>query len=51
MSVATILDELTYRSYAYNRDIAPDIAPERWARLFADAEALERRYQSERKAQ
>ena len=41
------VDELTYRSYAHNRRISPAVAPERWGKLFANAEAMERRFQSE----
>lgn len=48
MTAARITDELTYRSYAYNRTYG--VTPEHWARAFprADVEAMERRYQEER---
>lgn len=39
-----IVDELTYRSYAHNRRMFPHVAPERWAVIFSNAEALEARY-------
>ena len=32
-----IVDSLIYRSYAHNRDISPDVTPERWARVFGAA--------------
>lgn len=35
-----IIDELTFRSYVYNRQRSPEISPERWAKIFgADAVA------------
>lgn len=39
--------ELTYISYRHNREIAPDISAERWETVYADAKALETRYQTE----
>ena len=44
---AGVVDELTFRSYAYNRGYG--VTPEHWAREFpkADVEAMERRYQAE----
>lgn len=54
MSTPTIspeaaVDELTYRSYAYNRDRSPEIPADRWRRVYADwAAAFELRYQQER---
>ena len=49
MKISKILDELTYRSYAHNRQLAPHITPERWAKVFGEsAERLEKRFQDER---
>lgn len=42
-----MLDDLTYRSYSYNRSLSPNIKPWQWARIFPDAAALEARYQQE----
>ena len=41
------LDELMYRSYAWNRQQSPNTTPAQWGTLFAHVEALERRYQQE----
>ncbi len=39
---------LVYSSYKFNRDRSPEIAADRWARVFGDsAVALEQRYQDE----
>jgi hypothetical protein len=42
-----LIDTLTYISYAHNRTISPDISPERWAKIFPDAQRLEWRYETE----
>lgn len=39
-----IIDELTYRSYAHNREANPEIAPERWALIFDRGYIYEARY-------
>lgn len=39
-----VVDELTYRSYAHNRNLHPDIEPEKWAVIFSNAAELEKRY-------
>jgi len=42
------VDELTYRNYAANRSYAPDISPERWAKVYGEKSAeFEVRYQTE----
>lgn len=46
-AVGSVVDELTYRSYACNRRRAPAVAPERWAHIFADVPELEARFQAE----
>lgn len=43
-----LIDELTYSSYAHNRDVAPHITPASWARVYPKAAELEARYQAER---
>ena len=47
-SADELLDELTYRSYKYNRDRSPEISAKSWAHVFVDAEKYERRYQEEK---
>ena len=39
--------DLTYVSYRHNREIAPDVSAERWEKIYADAKAMEARYQAE----
>ena len=48
MSDAQLVDELTYINYKHNRNHSPDRTPEQWARVYPNAEALEKRYQDER---
>jgi hypothetical protein len=43
-----LIDELTFRSYAHNRGLAPDVSPERWAKIFPNGPAMEARLQRER---
>ena len=45
-SAATIVDELSYRCYSYNRHIAPDTPPEKYAPLFPQWREYEARYQA-----
>lgn len=45
MSDVEIVDELTYRSYSYNRERFPEITPQRWVTIYPSAEAMERRFQ------
>lgn len=48
MRPAQLVDELTYRSYAWNRQLAPMTTPAEWAIVYGAAtEALEQRYQAE----
>lgn len=47
MNVRDLIDELTYTNYAHNRRISPHISPERWARIYPNAEAMERRFKTE----
>jgi hypothetical protein len=44
-----LIADLTYISYRHNRQIAPDVSAERWAKIYADAKFLEARYQTELK--
>jgi hypothetical protein len=46
-SLTETVDELTYKSYAHNRRRFPEVSPERWARVFADAASYETRFQAE----
>lgn len=48
MSVGVVLSELTYISYASNRDRSPEVTPERWARIYPYADILEARYQADK---
>lgn len=43
----SLIDELTYRNYYWNRKRRPDISADRWAAIYANAEAMEKRYQQE----
>ena len=48
MTPEDIVGDLTYRSYAYNRDRSPDITPEQWKTVFGPkVDIMERRYQQE----
>lgn len=38
-----LMDELTFRSYAHNRMMFPDVQPERWAAIFQNVPAMEER--------
>lgn len=46
-----LMDSLTYASYCHQRRISPHIEAWRWHRVFRDADALEQRYQAERKGE
>jgi hypothetical protein len=46
-----ILDHLLYASYRHNRVIAPDVSPERWAKIYGPMAAqMEERFQAEKSA-
>ena len=46
----TVLDELIYRNYAFNRKRSPDIAPERWMTMFGEnVTQMEMRFSKEEK--
>ncbi len=49
LTSGSIVDELTYRSYAANRQLSPEITPERWTAVYPNALSLEERYQQETK--
>lgn len=40
-------DELIYRSYAFNREQFPNVAPERWSKIFQNVEQMEARFRAE----
>ena len=43
-----VVDELTYRNYAYNRSLAPAITALEWVRVYGPiALMMEKRYQEE----
>jgi hypothetical protein len=46
--IAALIDELSYRSYAHNREQAPHISPQSWAKVVPNAEQMEERYQREK---
>jgi hypothetical protein len=39
-----VIDELVYRSYCYNRVMFPEVAPERWAKIFPNVPDMEERF-------
>lgn len=42
--MSNLFDLLTYQSYAHNRLESPEVSPERWARIFPNAAAMEKRF-------
>jgi hypothetical protein len=47
-TLPTLIDSLTYSSYAHNRQLTPSVTPEQWSAIFGERTAiLERRYQDE----
>lgn len=49
MTPKQIIDELAYRNYRHNRELSPNITPERWAVVYGRATAkMEGRYQYEK---
>lgn len=42
------IDWLMYQSYAFNRSRKPEIAPERWRKLYFNAEIYEKIYQEKK---
>jgi hypothetical protein len=48
----TMVSELTYMNYAHNRNISPEITPERWEKVYGPrTPEMELRYQNEKVAQ
>ena len=47
MTPTTLIDELIYSNYAYNRQRSPAITPEGWSTVFPTWQTLEARYQQE----
>lgn len=48
MNAADLISDLTYRNYSFNRERAPHITPERWAKVYGPgAERMEARYQAD----
>ena len=47
MTAGQLVDALTYASYKFNRMRSPEITPERWAKIYPQAEHLEAHYQAE----
>lgn len=43
----TIVNELIYRCYRFNREREPGVTPEQWGDIFDNVEALEARLQRE----
>jgi hypothetical protein len=51
VKIQMCVDELTYRSYSYNRSRSPHVTPEQWRKCCPSfTEAMERRYQKELQA-
>jgi len=42
-----LIDELTYRSYSYNRKRSPEIPADKWRKVFSNADEMEKRFQVE----
>jgi len=42
-----LIDELTYRSYSYNRLRSPEIPAEHWRKVFSNADNMEKRFKAE----
>jgi len=47
LQYSDVIDELRYRSYRWNRQLTPDIEPEKWALCYGDVTEMENRYQAE----
>lgn len=43
-----IISDLVYINYAHNRDISPEISPERWSQIYGDTTNMEARYRKEK---
>jgi hypothetical protein len=41
------IDELIYRSYIHQRVTFPHVEPSRWAKIYENAEAMEKRFKEE----
>ena len=49
-NVAGLIDALTYSSYRHNREISPEVTPERWRKVFGPStDAMEQKYQGEKR--
>jgi len=45
-----LIDDLTYRNYAHNRRLAPEVSAESWQKVYGlDVVGFEARYQAEQK--
>jgi hypothetical protein len=47
MTATEVVDYLTYCNYAHNRRISPHITPERWAKIYPNAAAMEAKFQAD----
>jgi hypothetical protein len=48
--IAELIDSLTYSSYRHNREISPEVTPERWRKVFGPStDAMEQKYQGEKR--
>lgn len=47
--ITALMGDLVYKSYAFNRDQAPDITPESWKKIFGEeVDEFEAKYQAEK---
>jgi hypothetical protein len=47
--MSTLMADLTYRCYAHNRDLSPDITPASWKKVFGpEVDDFEARYQADK---
>lgn len=47
--ITALMGDLVYKSYAFNRDQAPDITPQSWKKIFGEeVDEFEAKYQAEK---
>lgn len=47
--ITALMGDLVYKSYAFNRDTAPDISPNSWKKVYGpEVDDMEAKYQAEK---